>query len=57
MRDRRLRARRDFDEVEADATRVPERFLDAHHSQLLVGYPVDHAHFAGADAFVDTNVS
>jgi hypothetical protein len=36
---------------------VPERLLDAHHSQLLVGYPVDHAHFAGADAFVDTNIS
>jgi hypothetical protein len=36
---------------------VPESFLDAHHPHLLVSNAVDHAHFAGADAFVDANVS
>ena len=45
-----------FDQIETDRASVPESFLDAHDSHLLVGNTIDHPHLPGTNAFVNANI-
>ncbi len=45
-----------LDQVKTHAARLAQRFIEAHDPDLLVGYSVDNTHFAGANAFIDSNI-
>ena len=53
----RLGVGRDLDQIHAQTAGGAKGILDAHHAELLVVDAVDHAHLAGADAFVDADIS
>ena len=52
----RLGIRSDLDEIQSESTGSPDRFVQAHDAELFIGCGKNHAHLAGADSFIDTDV-